>query len=89
MREEPESLTYTVLVKASTAMPVGLENCAAVPMPSAKPPAPLPAWVITEPTGETTLILWLLVSDTYMRPKASRAIPVGKRKDAVLPCPSK
>jgi hypothetical protein len=80
-RIKPESETYTLRPKRSTAIPVGYPNPAFNPSPSTTPYAPFPASVDTVPSGSPkfdtassfmnriTLFCW---SATYLVPTCPR-----------------
>ena len=59
------------------ANPKGVENFAAVPIPSVKPITPEPANVLTIPEDVIFLILAFSLSATYTFPEPSTATPLG------------
>ncbi len=76
-----------MLPLASMATPTGQLKIAAVPVPSAKAPAPLPARVVTTPPGETFRTRLLPQSPTTTLPPASMPTPEGQLKEADSPSP--
>eukprot|EP00959_Pyramimonas_sp_CCMP1952_P246162 5145254-Pyramimonas_sp.AAC.1 len=72
------SLSATItLPPPSTATPLGVANCAAVPSPSRKPRPPVPANVDTMPCVEILRMRRLPKSPTMTLPSPSTATPVG------------
>ena len=80
------SATYK-LPEASTAIADGAKKLAAIPCPSLLPDAPDPARVVTKPPLVILRITSLPKSVIYKFPEPSIAIPVGKSKQADIPCP--
>ena len=78
----------SALPLASTATSQGFLNEASVPAPSAKSYIPLPASVVTTPTGVTRRMRWLPKSATKMSPLAITDRPRGLLKAAPAPVPS-
>jgi hypothetical protein len=70
-----------------TTKPVGALKLAKVPIPSAKVAAPLPAIVLTDPTGFTLRIRLFVVSAINKFPSTSTAIPLGLLNFATLAAP--
>ena len=66
----------------------GLVNAAEIPIPSILLEAPLPAMVVTVPSGAIERTLLLAKSVTIKLPLLSNARPVGLLKDAAVPTPS-
>ena len=65
------------------AMPVGLLNVAALPLPSVLPAAPaVPAKVVTSPASVILRIVWLPESVTNRLPAMSTTAPVGEENRA-------
>lgn len=83
----PKSATKT-LFSVSTAIPIGLLKVAALPVPSARPAAPLPASVVTVPSGVIFLMRLLPWSATYKLSLALIARPLGLLNRAFVPFPS-
>ena len=83
------SATTITPLEGITATPVGPLKLAAAPVPSANAPLPLPASVVTTPTGVTSRMRWLPKSATTITPlEAITAISLGLLKLADWPVPS-
>ncbi len=72
---------------ASIAIPLGLLNVAAVPVPLAEPTVPLPAKVVTSPAGVIFLIALFPKSATNTFPLLSTHVAFGALKVALVPVP--
>mmetsp|Transcript_5975 Transcript_5975/g.9286 ORF Transcript_5975/g.9286 Transcript_5975/m.9286 type:complete len:214 (-) Transcript_5975:1229-1870(-) len=83
------SATKIFPVVGSHPTPAGWLNVARVGVPSRFPTAPLPAMVVTSPSGCTRLIRWLCVSETMAEPShRSAVIQKYSPKIAFVPLPS-
>ena len=69
------SATTTVPLDWITATPQGLEKVAIAAGPSAEPPLPVPAYVVTTPRGVTSRILALSRSATTILPLDAKTAP--------------
>ena len=58
----------TMPLEGITATPVGMLKLAAVPVPSVNASLPLPASVVTTPSGVTSRMRWLCSSATTTMP---------------------
>ena len=83
----PRSATST-LPPSVTATPYGELKAAAVPSPSAKLGAPVPAIVVTTPAGVTRRMRCPVASATATSPLANAATPAGFENCAAAPVPS-
>src|SRR6185437_732634 len=72
---------------ASMVIPAGPLNEAAVPTPLAEPAVPVPAMVVTTPSGVILRIRLLPLSATYTFPMPSTVSACGWLKDAAAPVP--
>ena len=79
------SATYTV-PSAATVTAHGLLNCAAVPVPLAKPAVPLPASVVTSPAGLIFRIRFPNVSATCRKPLTVSYTIARNAQPKVLDC---
>ncbi len=85
MRWSSATITWSF---ASTAKPVNPRKDALVPTPSLNELNPLPASVLTTPSGVTLRTRRLLPSPTSTLPLASTATLDGELKEASVPVPS-
>src|SRR3954452_9046813 len=77
-----------MLPEASTAIPAGPLNSAAVPVALIIPAMPSPANVVTTPAGVILRMRLVSASATYMLPELSKSKPLGPLSLAPVPVPS-